>query len=256
MAKASNTAQQSADPIGNSAHFTLQGKGGCGKSFVSTNLAQYFRSRSNKGKNVDTDPLNPTFSGFKDLDVQYLKILDSNNKIDERNFDQLMERVMTEDGTFVVDNGSSSFVPLSNYMIENNAYEMMKDAGRQVYIHTVVAGGQALPETLRGFANLAEQSREQNIVVWVNEFYGDVISEDGRSFTEMKAYQSFSDKVKGIVRLPRRNPDTFGKDIQILLNKRLTFDEAIGGTEFSLMAKQRIKTVQREVFEQLDKVGL
>jgi hypothetical protein len=235
-------------------HLTLQGKGGVGKSYISSNVAQYFKTRGYPVHCIDTDPVNPTFSSYKALGAQYLQVLNG-SKIDERNFDQLMERLMTEDGTFVVDNGASSFIPLSNYMLENNAIEMLTEAGRDVYIHTVITGGQSLVETLRGFANLAEQTRTQNIVVWLNEFFGEIVSEDQRSFTEMKAYQNNAEKVKGIVRIPRRNPDTFGKDMELLVAKKLTFDEALNGSEFALMAKQRIKTVQRDVFDQLDKVG-
>lgn len=248
MAKAANPAKKS------SVHFTLQGKGGVGKSFVSSNIAQYFRARNYLVNCIDTDPVNQTFSSYSGLNAQFLQVLNG-SKIDERNFDQLMERLITEEGTFVVDNGASSFIPLSNYMLENNAIEMLNEANRDVYIHTVITGGQSLGETLRGFANLAEQARTQNIVVWLNEYFGEILSEDQRSFTEMKAYINYSEKVKGIVRIPKRNQDTFGKDMELLVARKLTYDEAIAGSDFTLMAKQRIKTVQRDVYDQLDKVG-
>ena len=48
-------------------HMILQGKGGVGKSFISSTLAQH---RIAKGKNplcIDTDPVNATFFGFKKL---------------------------------------------------------------------------------------------------------------------------------------------------------------------------------------------
>ncbi len=35
--------------------------------------------------------------------------------IDQRGFDALMERLLTEDTTFVVDNGAATFIPLWNY---------------------------------------------------------------------------------------------------------------------------------------------
>lgn len=251
MAKAAAATQPA---VKSSVHFTLQGKGGVGKSYVSAIAAQYFRARGYLVHCIDTDPVNPTFSSYRGLGAQYLQVLNG-SKIDERNFDQLMERLITEEGTFIVDNGASSFIPLSNYMLENNAVEMLNEAGRDVYIHTVITGGQSLAETLRGFANLAEQTRNQNIVVWLNEFFGEILSSDNRPFNEMKAYLNNADKVKGIVRIPRRNPDTFGKDMELLVARKLTFDEALSGSEFALMAKQRIKTVQRDVYDQLDKVG-
>ena len=37
--------------------------------------------------------------------------------------------------------------------------------------------------------------------------------------------------------------------------KKLTFNEVINGSDFALMAKQRIKTVQRDIFDQLGSVG-
>ena len=46
-------------------HFILQGKGGVGKSFIASLLAQYLRDRKN-GQVVcfDTDPVNPTLSRY------------------------------------------------------------------------------------------------------------------------------------------------------------------------------------------------
>jgi len=36
-----------------------------------------------------------------------------------------------------------------------------------------------------------------------------------------------------------------------VLSKKMTFSEAIGGTEFRLMAKQRLRQMQREIFQQV-----
>lgn len=239
--------------INSAVHFVLQGKGGVGKSLISTFLGQYFQSIGAGVQCVDTDPVNQTFSKYKAMNAQHVKIMDG-SKIDERNFDKLMERLLSEDGFFVVDNGASSFVPLSNYLIENNALEMLADSGRPVYIHCVVTGGQAIADTVSGFLALAEQTKHKNIVVWLNEYFG-TIERDGKVFTDMKAYRDHHDKVHGIVRIAKRNQDTFGKDMELMVAKNMTFNEAIESPEFALMAKQRIKTVQRDIFAQLDHVG-
>lgn len=238
----------------NEIHFILQGKGGVGKSLVSAILAQYLQGVGGTVHCVDTDPVNQTFSKYKGLAAQHIKIMEG-SKIDERNFDKLMERLLSEDGFFVVDNGASSFVPLSNYLIENNALEMLAEAGRPVFIHCVVTGGQAIGDTVTGFLALAEQTKTKNIVVWLNEYFG-TIERDGKTFTDMKAYTDHADKVHGIVRIAKRNQDTFGKDIELMVAKNLTFKEALEGPEFAIMAKQRLKTVQRDIFNQLDEVGL
>jgi len=41
-----------------------------------------------------------------------------------------------------------------------------------------------------------------------------------------------------------------------MLNARLTFEEAMAAEEFSLVSKQRLQIVRRELFEQLDGLGI
>lgn len=248
------TAKIAAKKIQSAVHLMLQGKGGVGKSLASAVLAQYFRSIEGvEVKCVDTDPVNQTLTNYKALKADHVKLMEG-SKIDERNFDALMERLLSEDGVFVVDNGASSFVPLSNYLIENSAITMLQEAGREVFIHCVITGGQALLDTLSGFKTLAEQSHSNNIIIWLNEYFG-AIEHNGKTFVDMKAYTENADKVRGIVRIAKRNQDTFGKDIELMASKKLTFQEAIEGAEFSIMAKQRIKTVQRDLYDQLNEVG-
>ena len=238
----------------NSIHFTLQGKGGVGKSFASAVLTQYFKNQENLTvKAIDTDPVNQTLMAYKALNAEHIKLLDG-SKIDERNFDLLMEKLLSEEGVFIVDNGASSFVALSNYIVENDAINMLEDARRNVYVHCVIAGGQALVPTMDGFKALAEQPAIKNIVVWLNEYFGE-IEYQGKQFTDMKTYLNHANKVRGIVKISKRNQDTFGKDVQLMSSNNLTFNEAIQAPEFSLMAKQRIKTVQRDLYTQLDNIG-
>ena len=238
---------------GAAVHFTLQGKGGVGKSLLSAYAAQYFESIGADVKCIDTDPVNHSLADYKALNVTSLELMDG-SKLNERNFDSLMERLLSETGTFIVDNGASSFLPLANYLIENKAIEMLEKRGCQVYIHTVITGGPAHIETVKGFMELAKQTNTKNLILWFNEFFGP-IAHEGIAFTETDAYKTCSSKVLGTITLAKRNYDTFGKDIELLASAHKTFDEAIKGNEFQLMAKQRIKTVQRDVFEQLGQIG-
>lgn len=54
-------------------HFILQGKGGVGKSFIATLLAQYL-SQHNEIVGFDTDPVNASFEQYKSLSVQTVPI--------------------------------------------------------------------------------------------------------------------------------------------------------------------------------------
>lgn len=230
-------------------HFTLQGKGGVGKSLLSVFLAQYLQSIGQKIQCVDTDPVNQTFSNYKSLNVKFLKLMEENT-INTRLFDTLIEQIITEKDNFIVDNGAASFIPLSNYLIENNAINMLENTGRNVYVHTVITGAQALTDTLTGFVALARQPSIKRIVVWLNEFFGTITSND-KSFTEMKAYIENKDKVFGIIRIPRRNQQTFAEDIEQMIKKTLTFDEALQSPDFMLMARQRLKIVRDDLYKQL-----
>jgi hypothetical protein len=231
-------------------HFTLQGKGGVGKSFVSALITQYLRAQGEQVTAIDTDPVNATLAGYKAFDTQRLELMEGGSLV-ERNFDQLIERVVEEDTNFVIDNGAASFIPLSYYIAENDAINLIGDNGKQVVIHTVITGGQAIRDTLAGFASLVEQMPgNAQIVVWLNEFFGDIEAE-GKTFEEMKVYQNNKDRVKGIVRIARQTGSTFGKDIQLMLDSKLTFDEVAQSPEFGLMAKSRLAQVRKGIFEQL-----
>jgi hypothetical protein len=233
-------------------HLSLQGKGGVGKSLVASILAQYLMTRGRTVKCVDTDPLNQTLLQYEALQVQHLKLL-RDGTVDQRGFDHLIDRVLTEDGVFVVDNGSSTFIPLWHYILQNDVLRLLHEAGRNLYVHTVITGGQALLDTLDGFRQLAESTGSKNIIVWINEFFGRVEC-DGKEFSQMNVYQRNAAKVLGSVGIPKRNQDTFGRDVEEMVARKLTFDEAITGAGSTIMTKQRLKIVQRELFEQLDKL--
>lgn len=234
-------------------HITLQGKGGVGKSLVSSLLAQYHQHAGEPAVCIDTDPVNATLSGYEALAPRRLELLEG-TRVNERRFDELMEALLTEDATFVVDNGAASFIAFSSYLVENRAPEMIAAAGKQVVVHTVVTGGQALYDTLSGFHALATQlPADAQIVVWLNEYFGP-IEADGKGFEEMRTYQEHRARVRGIVRIPRQTGDTFGRDVETMLDRRLTFDQAARSPEFGLMAKQRLAMVRRQIFAQLDAV--
>ena len=97
-------------------HLTLQGKGGVGKSLVAAVLAQYLRQDGRDVRCIDTDPVNRTFAQYAALAADRLNLRDEHNRIEQRAFDALMERFLTEEAaTFVVDNGASTFLPLWQY---------------------------------------------------------------------------------------------------------------------------------------------
>jgi hypothetical protein len=236
------------------AHIVLQGKGGVGKSFVSAILAQYFQHKGVRLHCLDTDPVNATFAQYKRIGADHLKIL-RRGSIHEKRFDDLVDQICGGEGVFIVDTGATTFVPLWNYMLENEILQFLQRRGRPVFVHVIVTGGQAMTDTLNGLERLAETTTEKNIVVWLNEYFGEV-AKDGKTFEQFKIAEEHAPKILGSVVIRDRNPQTYGDDVRHMLERRLTFDEAIQMAEFSLVSKQRLTIVRREIFEQIDRLPI
>lgn len=235
------------------AHFTLQGKGGVGKSYVSSLLVQHHLASKQPCIAVDTDPVNATLHGYKAFNTRRIELMDGSTLV-ERRFDELIESIVTEDSHYVVDNGAASFIPLANYLLENDAISVITASGKKVVVHTVVTGGQALRDTLHGFQQLAEQLPETvSLFVWLNEYFGEIVA-DGKGFEEMRVYERYRARLAGLVRIARQTSSTFGMDVETMLHRKLTFEEVAASPDFGLMAKQRLATVRRAIFTQLDSV--
>ena len=228
-------------------NFVLQGKGGVGKSFIASLLAQFYQRNEQPLICVDTDPVNRTFSGYSSFSVERIELL-KNNQIDSAAFDQIMELLFkNEQCNFVIDNGASSFLPLTAYLIETQALNMMQEAGYHIRVHTIITGGQALRDTINGFLALCQQFPDSGeLVVWLNHFFG-TIEKDGKPFKLLKAYQDHEHRVSALLEIPEQS-DLFKQDIKKMLEARQTFQEAIQSGDTYLMSKQRLKMSERELF--------
>ncbi len=239
----------------NTVHFILQGKGGIGKTLVSTILAQWIAPKDEaKLRCYDTDQENATFSRYKAMDVKHVPVMTDTRNIDPKRFDALMIDILEEEGNCVIDNGANTFSPLMGYLIENDCFSLLQDSGRKVYIHTIVGGGDTLHDTAMGFVSTAKATNVP-LVLWENEHFGLLQSASGKVFTESNTYAEHQARVCGRVVLAQRNADTFGADIKKMNTARLTAAEVKESDKFNVMEKQRIKVVFRDLFEQLDKVS-
>lgn len=232
-------------------HITLQGKGCVGKSVVATVLAQYLASKGSKPACIDIDPVNATFYGYRALDVQRLQVMED-DEINPRKFDALIELLAPLDTAAVIDSGASSFVPLSHYLISNQVPALLAELGHELVVHTVITGGQALLDTVSGFAHLTGQfPRETLFVAWLNPYWGPV-EHDGKGFEQMKAYLANKERVSAIAHIPLLKDETYGRDLSGMLQERLTFDEALSLSSLGIMTRQRLKIIKGLLFKQLD----
>jgi hypothetical protein len=236
-------------------HFILQGKGGVGKSLVAALLCQYLKQHGLPLSAVDTDPVNATFTGYKELEVKRLNIMEGDD-IDQRRFDKLMEIIFQqpENGHVVIDNGASSFVPLCSYLKENDALNLLRNEGHQILLHTIFTGGQAIGDTAAGIDVLATSFPDTPLVIWLNRYFGDVVT-DGKKFEEFNIYRDHHSQFHAVIEIPHRKQSTFGKDLEELYAKRCTFETAINSC-LPIMTRQRLKTFWNDACAVIDKAQL
>ncbi|MFD2273510.1 hypothetical protein ACFS07_27275 [Undibacterium arcticum] len=162
--------------------FILQGKGGIGKTLVSTILAQWIRPKDGATlRCYDTDQENATFSRYKALGVKHVQVMTDARTIDPKRFDALMIDILETDGNCVIDNGANTFSPLLAYLIENDAFSLLQDSERRVYIHSIVGGGDTLHDTASGFVSTAKSAKAP-MVLWENQHFGLLQSASGKLF--------------------------------------------------------------------------
>jgi hypothetical protein len=236
-------------------HLVLQGKGGIGKSVIASWLAEYLLKRGENVRCIDGDPVNRSLTQYKSLNAEKLDLINEEGLIVRMRYDALLERFASEHGAFVVDSGSTAFLPLWSYIVETEVVRVLREAGRKLYVHCVVSGGEMLSDSLLGFDTLAKSTPDRNVVVWVNEYFGPV-ARDGKTFDQMNVFQKHADKVFGSIGIPQRSPDTFGATVLLMREKKLTFDEAMDSNQFMLAQKSRLHIVRRDLYEQLDKLEL
>ncbi|EKH8549299.1 conjugal transfer protein TraL [Salmonella enterica] len=242
--------------MNNTAHLILQGKGGVGKSLVSSMLAQYMQARNFRPICGDTDPVNTTFYQIKGLNVALVPITE-NGTVIQRLFDPLFESIISAEHPVIVDNGASTFLPMLKFLKSNLILDTLEQFGKKTYIHTIITGGQAKDDTANGLISLIDMIKESGtntkIVVWNNEFWGTPLF-DGKTLEEMSWIKKNNDVIQGIVSVIDRKSDAFSTDIRLMTENHMTYNEVKESDMFGLIAKSRIFRVFNDVYNELDKV--
>jgi hypothetical protein len=124
-----------------------------------------------------------------------------------------VNRFLTEEAVFLVDNGATAFLSFRTFIVESDVIATLRAAGRHVYIHIPISGGDMLSDMLLGFKTLAETAAEKSLVVWINEYFGE-IEQDGKTFDQMQVFLDNREKVLTSIGIPQRSPDLYGFDIR------------------------------------------
>ena len=234
-------------------HLVLQGKGGVGKTFIASLLGQYLMEASRPVICYDTDPVNSSLSAITALAAKPVELFDG-ELVNSLELDRLVNDWVAAEGDVIVDNGAASFVPMSRYLIENEVSAVLAEHGMEMVIHTVITGGGMMVDTLRGLASVLQNYPPAvRIVVWRNEFFGPT-SANGIAFEDSKIYRDNRDRIAAVVHLPKVSPH-HSRNILDMLDRKLTFAEAISSPDVMVIAKQRLTMVRRDIFGQLATVA-
>lgn len=241
-------------------HFILQGKGGVGKTTVSTFITQYLKDYLKQDyMAIDTDQVNASFAKFKALNVETINVM-QDNIITDAGWENLTYKLInTDKSNIIIDNGASSFVPLIAYAIENDMVDLLTSeensyAGN-IFIHVVIAGGEGLSHTLAGLNMICEKFNQDKvqIVVWINNFLGKVETQD-KKITDYPEYKNNESKILAVIRIPTYKGDLFKKDLSDMLTNHKTFEEMKNDIYVFIMSRSRYVKMQKEMFEELNNV--
>lgn len=236
-------------------HVVFQGKGGVGKSLVASFLAQYMLDHPERHGGVlaiDADPLNSGFARFPRCGAEVIDLL-TNGAIDERTTNLLIDDIADFDGVVVIDTCPGLFIPLGDYLVQSPVVDRLARRGQAVLIHSVVVGGPAQGETLEGLAQTIRlMPPGVPIIVWLNDFFGPIVSPEGAPFEQMRIYRENTYRISGVIHLRQRDPILFGVDLRQMLERRQTFAEAIADPTLGIMVQRRLTMMRNELYKQLD----
>lgn len=235
-------------------HISSQGKGGVFKSGASALLGQYLGEKGHAVRLFDTDPTNATLSHFKALNVTHVNVTNG-NAVDIQKFHEIANRIVSEDGPFVIDTGATIFLPFWHYVAETQLMDFFAENGRRVIIHSPVMGGQELSETVKGLAAICRMMPPESIVVWLNSYHGPV-EHDGKPFEDFAVVRENAEKLLGIVRLGDVVGSLRGRALQTLAESNRTFVEALADAGVGLIERHLLHAVRKGLWAQLEAIGL
>ena len=232
---------------------TMQAKGGVGKTFATSCLAQYCQSIQQPTVLYDADPNNASLGAITALGAERLPMLDNSPTgalaIDEMAFDQLMERMTQEppDTAIIVDAGATTFLPLLSYLVSHAVWEVCAEYQHPLVLHPVIAGGPDCEESVHGFAQLAAQVPTHYLIT-TNPYHGRVVV-GGVTLEDHPDYRECASRVLARVDLPAYPSPIFARDVQTLLSRHQTFAEAIQSPDTALMTRQRLRQVYAAIMD-------
>lgn len=254
-------------------HFVLQGKGGAGKSFIASIIAQYIKDLDKDNLVLDTDPLNQSLHKIKGIESEFINILDINREdIDHKQFDIIMEKIIGTDATHtVIDTGSNSFLQLCNYIKRQKIIASLYGFGFQTKFHFVINGGSEQNEAIKLMTEFSAvlydivsldndfYDTHKPLVIWLNPMPAPLkFNNQFDSIYHDPCYLLMDSLIDGIIHIPKYHSDGLLKhDVFAMRDNLLTFAEFLQqpyDTQkglYGIISKQRIVNYRRQMYQMM-----
>lgn len=247
-----NNPEATSNRLKDAVHIVSQKKGGVGKSTVARVLAEYLQEQHGRCRCFDCDPSQPTFQRVQALGVERVPLL-RNDEIDPLMINPMLETIISDNGPFVIDTGSSSYHALWSYIVGAGLFDLLAANDRPVVIHVPLAAAPDLEDTLTGFDEISQHCPPKSVVVWINEREAPIEIE-GANFFRLAVAERNADKLLAVVvnslQRQRWNRACIGQ----MLQNRQTFSESLQGS--STITRSYLMRVRAEIFDQLKEAGL
>jgi hypothetical protein len=232
-------------------HAVLSGKGGIGKTFIASLIAQAIQKQGESPLCFDADPVNASLHEISALKAEPVNLyMEDDDEIDVGALDEMMARVLAAQTMVVIDNGAPGFVPFARYLIRNKIVERLERSGKRLVIHTIVAGGSEFEQTVRGFNSIASQfPASAPLVLWLNPHNGNIGG--SAAFAETPVFKRHQDRISAVIELPRLDR-YYQYTLKKMTDEHLTFAEAMAdGSGFNVMDQSRLFDIWEPLSEQI-----
>jgi MinD-like ATPase involved in chromosome partitioning or flagellar assembly len=232
-------------------HIVLGAKGGIGKTYVASLLAQYATRSNAPMKVLDLDQSNSMLARIPSLNARAVDLL-TDAKFDSQKMDALLETMMKDDGPFLIDVGASTFVEVWRYLTKYGILSGIEAEGFRLVIHTVIVGGPEMADVLAGLKEIISKIEGRQVVVWLNPIRGK-IERNGKTFQESEVYKLAKDKILALVPMSDADEATLN-DLHRMAQDKHTLLTVDSVEQYQFFTKRRLKTYRDELFIQLDGV--
>jgi len=226
-------------------HIVLGGANGNGKSMVSRLVGECLLRTGVRPLCIDTDPSNESLAGVVALPVREIPLIGIFDGVfDVAHLDLVVDTIIEENRPTVIDTGAGAFGHLLDHFVNYHMMATLTDAGFDVYLHSIVGGGDAYEYSIRDLVLLLELiGTRARQVVWLNPALG-TMHQDGKPFEDWDLFKRFKDDIAYVLTVAPMTGTPFAADFAELLRTNQTFSAAVKpSSELPLLQRARLKSL-------------